>query len=321
LLYLIYISQVEQGRAIKQKTKKWGGLGNVLRVGHLLYWGRKLKQYSIKTPLVNDKTTKTRVWECKFKVLDFESTRNNAKGVFNTFTCYTDGSHLKSHSGFGYVIKKFNRIIYEGNEYLGPKATVFQAKIIAITTVCQILKQRRKQVIKIKCDSQAAIQAVLATNIISKTVLDCRKALNALGEVNDVTISWIKSHVEHPGNDLADKQAKAGTIPRQGPGPWHWHWHPVPTSFFKMNVKLQINEQWQKRWIEKPEVCWQSKCFIQNIAQNVTKFDKLLKSSNIHTIGLLVQFITGHCNLNYHQKKLIKEHVGSAKRRTRPLFI
>jgi hypothetical protein len=61
------------------------------------------------------------------------------------------------------------------------------------------------------------IQAVLATNIISKTVLDWRKALNALGEVNDVTISWIKSHVEHPGNDLADKQAKAGTIPRQGP--------------------------------------------------------------------------------------------------------
>jgi hypothetical protein len=122
-----------------------------------------------------------------------------------------------------------------------------------------------------------------------------------------VTISWIKSHVEHPGNELADKQAKDGTIPRQGPVPWHWHSHPEPISFFKSNIKTKINEQWQKRWTENPKVCWQSKCLIQNIAQNVTKFDKLLKTSNRDTIGKLIQFITGHCNLNYHQKKLINE--------------
>jgi hypothetical protein len=144
-------------------------------------------------------------------------------------------------------------------------ATVFQAEIIAITTDCQLLKQRRKQVILIRCDSQAAIQAVLATNISSKIVLDCRNAINTLGEVNDETISWIKAHVEHPGNELADKQAKAGAIPRQGPGPWHWHSHPEPISFFKLNLKHKINQQWQKRWSANPAICWQSKCFIQNI--------------------------------------------------------
>jgi hypothetical protein len=162
---------------------KWGGLGNVLRVGHLLYWERKLNKYSIKLPTVKDKITKTRVWERNFKVPDFESTKNDAKDAFNTFTCYTDGSRMNSgHSGYGYVIKKFNRIIYQGNEHLGPRASVFQAEIIAITTVCQVLKQRRKQIINIRCDSQAAIQAVLATNIISKTVLDCRNAIMHWGK-------------------------------------------------------------------------------------------------------------------------------------------
>jgi ribonuclease HI len=115
--------------------------------------------------------------------------------VYNTFTCYTDGSRVNGHSGYGYVIKKFNRIIYQGNEYLGPKATVFQAEIIAITTVCKVLKQRIKQKNLIRCDSQSAILAVKATNITSKIVLDCRNAINALGKVNEVTLSWIKAHV------------------------------------------------------------------------------------------------------------------------------
>jgi hypothetical protein len=131
-----------------------------------------------------------------------------------------------------------------------------------------------------------------------------QKCNNALGEVNDVTISWIKAHIEHPGNELADKQAKAGTIPRHGPRPWHWELHPEPNSILKSNIKTKINEQWQIRWTKNP-VCWQSKCFIQNISKNTNKFDKLLKTSNRDTIGKLIQFITGHCNLNYHQKKLI----------------
>jgi hypothetical protein len=42
-------------------------------------------------------------------------------------------------------------------------------------------------------------------------------------------------------------------------------------------------------------------------SSNVTKFDKLLKTSDRRTIGRLIQFITGHCNLHYHQKKLRNE--------------
>jgi ribonuclease HI len=215
----------------------WDGSGNVLRVGHLLYWERKMNEYSIKTPQISDKIIKTRVWDCNFKVPDLDSTRNDSKDVYNTFTCYTDGSRVNGHSGYGYVIKKFNRIIYQGNEYLGPKATVFQAEIIAITTVCNVLKQRIKQKISIRCDSQSAILAVKVTNITCKIVLDCRNAINALGKVNDVTLSWIKAHADHPGNEQADKQAKLGATPRQGPGPWYWYLHPEPVSLTNLNLK------------------------------------------------------------------------------------
>jgi hypothetical protein len=75
------------------------------------------------------------------------------------------------------------------------------------------------------------------------------------------------AHIDHPGNKQADKQAKLGATPRQGPGPWHWYLHPEPVSLTNLNQKSKINDQWQKQWIKNPTECWQSKCFIQNIAQ------------------------------------------------------
>jgi ribonuclease HI len=64
---------------------------------------------------------------------------------------------------------------------MGLKATVFMAEIRAITTVAHTLMQRKNQKIVIRCDSQAAIQAINNININSKTVLECRKLLNQLG--------------------------------------------------------------------------------------------------------------------------------------------
>jgi hypothetical protein len=71
---------------------------------------------------------------------------------------------------------------------MGPRATVFLAEVRAISTVVQVLMQRKNQTILIRCDSQAAIQAIQATNISSKTVAECRDLLNRLGSKNKVTL-------------------------------------------------------------------------------------------------------------------------------------
>jgi ribonuclease HI len=71
--------------------------------------------------------------------------------------------------------------------------------------------------IVIRCDSQAAIQAINNINISSKTVLECRKLLNQLGARNSLKICWIKAHASHPGNEMADRLAKMGANQTTGP--------------------------------------------------------------------------------------------------------
>jgi hypothetical protein len=63
-------------------------------------------------------------------------------------------------------------------------------------------------------------------------------------------------------------------------------------------------EQWQQKWVAKPDKYKHSKKFIQNVLQNVTKLNKLLNNNtDRQLVGILVQLITGHCGLRYQEKK------------------
>jgi hypothetical protein len=70
---------------------------------------------------------------------------------------------------------------------------------------------------------------------------------------------------------------------------------------FSHSLLVKSNQMWQKRWDSQPQHKYiQSKKFIQNIQANKNKFNFILKHSNRVIVGKLIQFITGHCNLNYH---------------------
>jgi hypothetical protein len=55
--------------------------------------------------------------------MDFETTRNDANVKYGIWTCYTDGSRMDNHSGYGYAITRVNRTIYKDYDYMGPRAT------------------------------------------------------------------------------------------------------------------------------------------------------------------------------------------------------
>ena len=281
------------------RVKLWDGIGANSRDGHLRYWQSKLEQYKIATPVDRDKITNTKVWKNNFLVPSFETTRNNAQDNYNQFVCYTDGSKIKNQTGYGYIIRKYNRTIYDGHGNMGPVASVFQAEIKAITMVCKTLHQRKNMDITIRTDSQAAITAIKAINITSFTVLECKKWLNKLGDKNRVTLAWIQAHVGHSGNDQADALAKAGTaLADRGVR------HHEPASHFNRLLLEKNIEQWQKKWVAKPDVCKHSKKFIQNVSHCMTKFNKILKNnSDRELVGILIQCITGHCGLRYQAKK------------------
>jgi hypothetical protein len=65
----------------------------------------------------------------------------------------------------------------------------------------------------------------------------------------------------------------------------------------------RCNRKWQARWDEDPTKYMQSKCFIQTVSNNTSKFNSMLRNSDRQEIGRLVQYITGHCTLNYHANK------------------
>jgi ribonuclease HI len=282
---------------LEWSTHREGG-----RVGHLRYWERKTNLFGIKvTEADNDLQAKLRTWERNFEVMDFETTRNDAKDAYGSYTCYSDGSRLANHSGYGYVINKFNRPIYEGFDYMGPKATVFLAEVRAISTIATVLMQCKKQKIVIRCDSQAAIKAISSINICSKTVAECRRLLNKLGSKNTVSISWIKAHSAHAGNESADRLAKMGA--NQTIGPPRFKYYEASASFSQSLIE-RSNRKWQRRWDKDPTMYKHSKCFIKLIKNNITKLNHLLKYRDRDTVGKVIQFITGHCNFMYYTSKI-----------------
>ena len=79
----------------------------------------------------------------------------------------------------------------------------------------EIVKMHEKdpfKYVKIFSDSQAAIAAIDSSDVTSQAVLDTKVALNKLAKLTrNTVIVWIKAHMGHDGNEVADEMAKQGT--------------------------------------------------------------------------------------------------------------
>ena len=237
---------------------------------------------------------KKRNWVRKFQVLDFQTFKNDASENKNTIYCYTDGSKMNNCAGFGYHIRVKHKDKSNNSTYLGGIATVFQAEVMAILGVARELINSSNQKIVIRSDSQAAILAIQSEYIQSSIVEECVKTLNRLGEQNGVFLQWIKAHVGHAGNEVANQNAKTGSeVMVSGPEPFL----PVPQSYIDSIISKKIQNKWSNRWKD-IKTCRQTKKWFVTISSKIQDF--LRKGSRIE-IGRIVQFITGHCNLRKHQ--------------------
>ena len=61
------------------------------------------------------------------------------------------------------------------------------------------------------CDSQTSIQAIDNAESRSKLVASTGIALNSLGGDYQIKLNWIKAHVNHLCNEIADRAAKTGS--------------------------------------------------------------------------------------------------------------
>ena len=124
-------------------------------------------------------------------------------------TIYTDGSKTKQGVGSGFVVYYKNQLIHSDHTTLPFHTTVFQAEIHAILKAGQYIKSSRAnreyKFVKILSDSQAAVKALHNDRITSKVVHAAHEVWETLADDCPVVLAWIKAHVGHEGNELADR--------------------------------------------------------------------------------------------------------------------
>ena len=126
-------------------------------------------------------------------------------------TVFTDGSKMNDKVGYGLAIQ--GDIQEETFGALPPESTVFQAEVKALLVTANILIRNkvRNKTIQVRSDRSAALQALQSTSVTSKLVREAKDKWNHIGSHNTASLAWIKAHVGHEGNELADELAKRGT--------------------------------------------------------------------------------------------------------------
>ena len=201
--------------------------------------------------------------------------------------CYTDGSLMEGKAGAGAVIFKGKKKIHTIQKGLGNRS-VFQAEIEAIKIGAEYLFDLIEgREIVFKVDSQAAIKALGSRETNSSITHDAFRMLQTLAKDNQVKIQWIKAHVGHEGNELADDAAKkaADLPPDAGSKP--------PRKELWNAIEDKMRKRWKERW-ERSNICRQTKYFFNSPDKG--KSAKLIEMKR-QRLGLLVRFLTGHAFL------------------------
>ena len=212
--------------------------------GHLKYWTIKTEEINVIID-ENDKTHNINWF--KAYTINIHSLTNQSLPLQSQINVYTDGSKTNHHTGSGFAIYRRNQLITTGSRRLPLESTVFQAEILAIRLAMIRLNeilQTQDQYIKFFTDSQASIQALNSHEIKMLAVKDTIPALNPVGQkVNRLEINWIKAHVGHPGNEMADKLA-IETINQKE----NIHGIFPPYSHFKTELWSAMYKLWAVEW-------------------------------------------------------------------------
>jgi ribonuclease HI len=173
--------------------------------GHLQHIDFKLPEMDYISPL----RVENRGYRLMRSSFNKGTPRHNAD-----YSVYTDGSKIQDRSGSGFCVFRDSRKLHTKSFHLPDTATVFQAEIYAIKKAAEWLLQQEPsyQIILIHIDSQAAILALMAQQFTSKLVAETNTFLEELNRNNFLKLRWVKAHVGHLGNEMADEAAKEGAL-------------------------------------------------------------------------------------------------------------
>src|SRR5271169_797062 len=221
----------------------------------------------------------------------------------NTIRIYTDGSGINGHVGAAAYSPE---LAETKSQYLGSEAqfNVYAAEVTAINMAVDIAKKANETIKHciIYADSQPAIIATTkpvkqsGQSIIAETL----KSLESLQEQKPdlkVSIIWIPGHMDIPGNEKADEEAKkAATSTQSRRTPFN---HNPLKSARNRTVKEKSNREWEQAWKNRNH----NSRFLRRITTkpNVEKGPKLYNCiTKRGQISQLARLRTGHCPLNQY---------------------
>jgi ribonuclease HI len=205
----------------------------------------------------------------------------------NSIVCYTDAS--KSNDGVGAGIYCTNLNIKQKIKIID-NSTVFQAELYAIIKCVEMLFDMSlvNNEIIIATDSQAALKAIMAYKISSRTVFECITALNKLGLKNKICLMWTPGHSGISGNETADELAREASIQDGVPLDV-----PFSDSLWKHDINRWTILKHKKLWNELPRLKV-SKIFLKVDDKRTNELLSFCRND----LRLLIGLFTGHFRLN-----------------------
>ena len=281
-------------RVLPVIPSKWDGLGRNKEIGHLKWGANELKKMGI-DPLKNDTCPTTLNISRKFQV-DLDSFKSGLPDSETLINCYSDGSKQKNgKTGFGLAITKGDTMIGSENAQLNTMNSVFQAEIYAIDRSSQLLREMGTENVTIFSDSMSGLHALAGIQTKSKVVKNCIENLNKLGETCHIELKWVKGHASHTGNEIADFLAKTGSTNELNKVDL-----PPPKGIAAKKIFDAMYIKWNQRWKSSTEFR-QTKLFFPEIDR---KKSNTLCNLDRKSLGLMVQILTGHNRLHYHESKV-----------------
>lgn len=136
--------------------------------------------------------------------------------------------------------------------------------------------------------------ALVNPKCISKVAAECAEKLNRLGTSKNIVLKWIKAHVNHAGNETADKAAKQGALSQPGVQ------LPIANTVLKTRTKDYIYSIWNKRW-KSEQRFRQTKLWIPEIDKESKSRSKDMLAMPREVLGKCLQFITGFNRFRRHE--------------------
>lgn len=158
---------------------------------------------------------------------------------------YTDGSKMDSGVGSGFHAVHGESVIHEASYRLGPRCSVFQAELLAIERALDWSMSQQDTPVTILTDSQAslmALQSRTSGHRLVHAIKTLTKAHQTCGR--QVLITWVRAHIGTPGNEAADRLAKAGSESTTLTETYSL----IPMAEVKLEAKRKYLQIWQEEW-------------------------------------------------------------------------